>query len=175
MALKGLLNPVLQEKVKLTYEQQNNISEYWILIIPFLRLFFQNIMDDDKSKDFLRELARCDKKTFREVINLLVVWFFYNLDRTVLRGVNDLFDDQKVRNYLIRVWFVDAVELSDITNSLDNAPLEKRQQIFCEFLSDKLGNNNINGILNLFVSAHMFGNLKVVLSLSEDQLIKLSM
>lgn len=175
MALKGLLNPVLQEKVKLTYEQQNNISEYWIFVIPFLRLFFQNIMDDDKSKDFLKELARCDKRIFREVVNLLVIWFFYNLDRIVLRDVNDLFDDQKLRTYLIRVWFIDAVELSDITSSLDNAPLEKRQQIFCEFLSNKLGNNNINGILNLFVSAHMFGNLKIVLSLSEDQLMKLSL
>ncbi len=175
MALKGLLNPVLQEKTKLTYEQREVISEYWVLVIPYLRLFFQSVIDDDKCKDFLRELARCDKKTFREVVNLFVIWFFYNLDRTVIRGVSDLLEEQRVRTYFIKVWFIDSVEFHDIVYSLDNTKLEERQQVFCRSVCEKLSNDKLLGNLMIFVSAHMFGNLKLVLSLDEEKLVRASL
>ncbi len=175
MALKGLLNPLIKEKTKLTYEQQENISEYWIFVVPFLRLFFQGIMNDDKSKVFLKALAQCDKNIFREIVNLFVIWFFYNLDRIVLRGVNDLFDEQKLRTYLVKIWFVDYVNLREITDLLDNTKLEERQQVFCKLIFEKLNNHELLGTLMVvFVSAHMFGNLKIVLSLDEDKLTKIS-
>jgi len=175
MALKGLLNPVIKEKAKLTYEQREVLSEYWILVIPFLRLFFQGVIDDDKSKDFLKALAQCDKKTFREVTTLLVIWFFYNLDRTVLRGVNDLLEEQKIRTYLIRIWFIDPVEFHDIVDSLDNARIEERQEVFCKLVCGKLSDGNLLSTLMIFASIHMFGSLKLVLSLNQEKLESLSL
>lgn len=174
MALKGIMNPVLQEKAKITFEQREIISEYWVLVIPYLRLFFQGIADDPKCNNFLKALAKENKESFRELTKLFVIWFFYHLDRTVLRGTNDLLEDEKVKIYFRRVWFIDSVELSDITISLDNTKLEERQLVFCKLICDKLGNSNLLSTLMISSSSHMFGNLKLVLSLKQEDLIKLS-
>jgi len=173
-ALKGLLNPLLLKKANLTNQERESIHELGFFVIPYLRLFFQGIVEDKKCAEFLKILVGGNKETFKEITNLFVIWFLYSVDRTILLGPNDLLEDQKVKNYLNRVWFIDPVERNEIIALLDNTIFTERQLVFCKLICEKLNDDKLLTTLMIFVSPHIFGNIKIVLSLSSDDLLKIS-
>ena len=174
IALRGILYPVLKEKADLAFENRENIDPHWIQVVPYLRLFFSGIADDSNCKDLLKVLAQGNRETIRQISKLLVFWFFYSLDRDVLRGNDDFLENSDVRTYFKRVWFLYDSELYHFTNSLDNANIEKRLVTFCKLICEKLNNDKLLTCLMLYASLHMIGAQKMVLKLDEESLIKLS-
>jgi len=174
IALKGLLNPMLQEKVRIMTEEVENIHPYVTLVNPYLRLFFQGIADDPRCGDFLKALVQGNKESFRQVSRMFVFWFFYNLDRYILRNEKDLLKDPEVEKYFSKVWYLSSLDLEEIAQLTDNLKIEERLLTFNKSICSAVRDEKILTCLMLNVSPHALDSIKTVLSLDTEQLIKLS-